>query len=68
MSDEFIQKRLFSPFDSTKGLTGMGIGVFESRNVIQAMGGDIRVSSLPGKGTSFFVSIPCLCCQHLKNA
>src|SRR5699024_7604889 len=29
MDPLFIRERLFRPFDSTKGLTGMGIGVFE---------------------------------------
>jgi len=64
MSDQFIRERLFSPFDSTKGLTGMGIGVYESRNVIQAMGGDLSVSSTPDQGTCFSVTIPCLCAQQ----
>jgi putative PEP-CTERM system histidine kinase len=58
MSDEFLRDRLFEPFESTKGLTGMGIGAFESREVIRALGGDIRVRSTPGQGSVFTVEIP----------
>ncbi len=58
MDQEFIQNRLFRPFDSTKGLTGMGIGVFESREVVRALGGEIAVESTPGEGTTFRIAIP----------
>ena len=59
MDADFIKNRLFRPFDSTKGLTGMGIGVFESREFIRSLGGDIYVSSTPGKGSIFNIEIPC---------
>ncbi|MET0084787.1 MAG: XrtA/PEP-CTERM system histidine kinase PrsK [Sedimenticola sp.] len=59
MDDQFIRERLFKPFDSTKGLTGMGIGVFESRELIRALGGDISVTSSPGKGAHFRIELPC---------
>lgn len=58
MDEEFIRERLFKPFDSTKGLTGMGIGAFESRDYIRSLGGDIYVKSTPGRGTVFIVSLP----------
>lgn len=58
MSAEFIRDRLFRPFESTKGLTGMGIGAFESRDYIRQLGGDISVASTPGEGTTFHVTIP----------
>lgn len=58
MSAEFIRDRLFRAFESTKGLTGMGIGVFESRDYIRLLGGDISVTSTPGEGTIFHVTIP----------
>ena len=58
MDEEFLRNRLFQPFESTKGLTGMGIGAFESREVIRALGGDIRVKSTPEKGSVFTVEIP----------
>ncbi|MDG2272196.1 MAG: PEP-CTERM system histidine kinase PrsK [Halioglobus sp.] len=59
MDEEFIRHRLFKPFDSTKGLTGMGIGAFESRDFINSLGGEIQVTSTPGKGSLFRVLIPC---------
>ena len=58
MSEEFIRERLFKPFESTKGLTGMGIGAFESREYVRQLGGDIEVSSEPGKGSRFEVWLP----------
>jgi len=58
MNQDFIQNRLFRPFDSTKGLTGMGIGVFESREVVRALGGEITVESMPGEGTTFRIKLP----------
>ncbi|AFL76073.1 XrtA/PEP-CTERM system histidine kinase PrsK [Thiocystis violascens] len=59
MSPEFIRDRLFRPFDSTKGLTGMGIGAFESREFVRLLGGDLMVRSHPGRGTLFRVFLPC---------
>ncbi|MFN2288613.1 MAG: XrtA/PEP-CTERM system histidine kinase PrsK, partial [Chromatocurvus sp.] len=58
MDPAFVRDRLFRPFESTKGLTGMGIGVFESREYIRQLGGDIDVESTPGKGTRFTVTLP----------
>ena len=59
MDEQFIRHRLFKPFDSTKGLTGMGIGVFESRDFIHSIGGEINVTSALGQGSLFRVLIPC---------
>lgn len=57
MSEEFIRERLFKPFESTKS-AGMGIGVFESREYIQELGGRIEVSSRPDAGTTFRIILP----------
>jgi len=57
MSEEFIRERLFKPFDSTKS-AGMGIGVFESREYINELGGVLEVSSRPRLGTTFRVVLP----------
>ncbi len=59
MDEQFIRHRLFKPFDSTKGLTGMGIGAFESRDFIYSLGGRINVTSVPGQGSLFRVLLPC---------
>ena len=58
MSPEFIRDRLFKPFDTTKGLTGMGIGAYECREYIRSLGGDVMVRSEPGKVTCFRIVIP----------
>lgn len=60
MDEDFVRNRLFKPFDSTKGLTGMGIGAFESREFVRSIGGDIRVSSAPGEGSLFRIVLPCV--------
>ncbi|MEH6570714.1 MAG: XrtA/PEP-CTERM system histidine kinase PrsK [Halioglobus sp.] len=60
MNENFLRTRLFKPFDSTKGLTGMGIGAFESREFVRSLGGDIRVTSIPGEGSVFHIVLPCV--------
>ncbi len=58
MEPAFVKSRLFKPFDSTKGLTGMGVGAFESRELVRSLGGDIEVTSALGSGTIFRIAIP----------
>jgi len=57
MDESFIRTSLFKPFKSTKG-KGMGIGVYEAREIINALGGSIEVDSKPGTGTCFTVMLP----------
>jgi signal transduction histidine kinase len=58
MTAEFIQHRLFKPFDTTKGKAGMGIGVYESLHIASSMGGRLTVDSRPGKGSTFRIQLP----------
>lgn len=58
MDTDFVRKRLFKPFDTTKGNAGMGIGMYEAREFIRLLGGDIHVQSEPGKGTTITLHIP----------
>lgn len=58
MEMRFIEERLFQPFESTKGLTGMGIGAFQAREYLRSVGGDIAVSSIPGAGSHFVLRVP----------
>jgi putative PEP-CTERM system histidine kinase len=57
MDEQFVRERLFRPFDSTKG-TGMGIGAYECREYIRELGGQVEVSSVPSKGTTFQLHLP----------
>lgn len=58
MDERFIRERLFRPFTTTKGNAGMGIGVYESREFAHATGGELTVTSQPGKGATFFLRLP----------
>jgi signal transduction histidine kinase len=57
MSPEFVRSRLFKPFDSTKA-GGFGIGAYEARELVRAMGGRLEVESREGLGTRFVVRLP----------
>jgi signal transduction histidine kinase len=58
MSADFIKTNLFKPFKTTKGTKGMGIGVYESREILLAIGGHIEVRSEVNVGTCFKITIP----------
>ncbi len=58
MEASFIRDRLFRPFDSTKGLAGMGIGAYDCREYVRSLGGQVEVRSRPGEGTCFRIRIP----------
>lgn len=57
MSAAFVKESLFRPFQSTKK-KGLGIGLFQSRAIVQAHGGRMHVESEPEKGTTFVVVLP----------
>ncbi|MGB9711846.1 MAG: ATP-binding protein [Dissulfurimicrobium hydrothermale] len=57
MSDD-IKRQVFDPFFSTKGVENSGLGLSISYGLIVGSGGDIRVKSQPGKGTTFILSLP----------
>ncbi len=53
------QKKIFKPFFSTKpDVEGTGLGLSVSYGIVRSHGGDIRVSSSPGQGTTFTVILP----------
>lgn len=57
MDSDFLRNRLFQPFSSSKP-SGFGIGAFEARSLISAMGGRLTVDSTPGSGTTFTITLP----------
>jgi putative PEP-CTERM system histidine kinase len=57
ISPEFMQRSLFRPFQSTKK-KGIGIGMYQSKMIVEAHSGRIEVKSDLGKGTTFRVLLP----------
>jgi len=57
MTPDFIEKRLYHPFATTKK-KGVGLGLYTCREVVQANGGSIQVNSKEGAGTTFRVVLP----------
>jgi len=49
--------RIFDPYFTTKS-SGTGLGLAIAHNIMEAMGGQITVESLPGQGTIFSLTIP----------
>jgi signal transduction histidine kinase len=58
MDKQFIEERLFKPFDTTKGNAGMGIGAYDAKTYIESIGGKLTVLSEPGRGSCFTLYFP----------
>ncbi len=53
--------RLFRRFEraaSAREYGGLGLGLYISRQLVEAMGGDLRVDSRPGEGAAFTLELP----------
>jgi len=57
MSQTFLKSSLFRPFHSTKK-KGLGIGMFQSKMIVEAHRGQITVDSKPAVGTTFRLMLP----------
>ncbi len=57
MSVEFIQNKLFKPFETTK-IHGFGIGLYQCKQIVESHGGKIEVESTHGEGTMFTLFLP----------
>lgn len=57
-----IDKLLFLPGFSTatvvSNLSGRGVGMDVVKNAVQALGGRVAITSVPGKGTTFSIVLP----------
>lgn len=59
----FEQERLFERFyrtasASTQAIPGTGLGLWISKAIVEAHGGEIGVESSPGRGTTFRIGLP----------
>ncbi|BDG07735.1 PAS domain-containing sensor histidine kinase [Anaeromyxobacter paludicola] len=55
------QSRVFDRFEravSSVNFGGLGLGLYISREIVEAHGGQIRLESEPGEGTTFTVDLP----------
>jgi putative PEP-CTERM system histidine kinase len=57
IEEDFLRKRLFQPFATTKA-KGLGIGLYQCKQIVEAHGGRIEVKSAVGVGTVFTVRLP----------
>ena len=57
--DERVQARLFEPFFTTKPVgQGVGLGLATVYGIVGKLGGEIRVRSAVGRGTTFEIDLP----------
>jgi two-component system NtrC family sensor kinase len=57
MSEEVL-KHIFEPFFTTKKGYGTGLGLAITYGIVKKLGGDIKVTSKEGEGTTFIVFLP----------
>jgi len=66
MSDDFVRRRLFRAFQTTKP-GGVGLGLYTARRILRHHRGDIAVRSAEGEGTSVRLLLP-LPASHGRGA
>ena len=71
MSEEF-KEHIFEAFSreqtsTISGIQGTGLGMSIAKNLIELMGGNIKVESELGKGTEFTVSVELRCCDQIEK-
>jgi PAS domain S-box-containing protein len=71
MSRDFV-KHIFEPFarertSTVSGIQGTGLGMSITKNIVDMMGGSIRVASEEGKGTEFIVNLTFRLCDDAAH-
>jgi two-component system cell cycle sensor histidine kinase/response regulator CckA len=56
--DSETARRVFEPFFTTKGDLGTGLGLATVYGIVAQSGGEISFDTIPGRGTTFRVSLP----------
>ena len=51
-------RKLFTPFFTTKGISGTGLGLWVSQGIVERHKGSLRVRSRVGAGTVFRIALP----------
>lgn len=62
--ERFYQAK--GPGHQTGSQIGLGLGLFIARNIVESHGGTVGVQSVPGKGSTFWFSLPQLTGQGSK--
>ena len=58
MSEEFIEKRLYKPFSASKKSAGFGLGLYQTREFVERYGGQCKIESREGEGTTVRLFLP----------
>jgi PAS domain S-box-containing protein len=61
--DEETRKNIFDPFFTTKGVKRLGLGLSNTYGIIKRHRGTIKVESIKGKQTTFFIYLPVLAAE-----
>jgi len=56
--DYQIKQKVFTTFFTTKGTSGTGLGLLETRKIVSEHGGRMSVESTPGEGSAFRLVFP----------
>lgn len=62
-----VKARVFDAFFTTKSGGGHGLGLAAVHGIVESLHGTIRVSSTPGEGTKFTISLPCEKCMAARS-